>query len=220
MNLSRGHHGFTLVELIAALSVTVLVVGSTGVILRTISAARKRADLQMAAQHEARTALNAIVTAISNAHRPPVGKQPLLEGSDDWLGDAPADRIRFFTISHRLIRHEQPESDVRQVEFALMEPEDDEAIGLMLMRRTDPTLNDEPDVGGVIERIADNVVGFDVQYHDGVEWFDDWPETQRGWPTAVRVRLTVVADPELGRTWSVGRLVSFPYWPRGGQGGD
>lgn len=214
MNGLRTHHAFTLVELIAALSVTVLVVGSTGMILRTITAARERANIQMEVQQEARAALNTIATALANAHRPAADNKPLLEGIDDSIGDSPADRVRFFTMSHRTVRPDQPESDLRQVEFAVMESEDPDAAGAMLMRRTDPTLNAEPDAGGVVERIAENVVGFDVRYHDGIEWQDDWPTTREDWPAAVRVRLTIVADPRRRTVWSVGRLVSCPRWPR------
>ena len=207
-------------ELIAALSVTVLVVGSTAMILSTVTAARGRVERQMAVQQEARHALNVIVTALRNAHRPLGDDQPLLDGADDWIGDAPADRIRFFTISRRVVRPEQPESELHQVEFALMEAEDPEALGLVLARRTDPTLNPAPDEGGVIERIAENVLELDVQYHDGLEWVEEWPEARREWPTAMRVRLTVIADPRRHTVWSVSRMLSFPHWPRNQRGGE
>ena len=115
MNGIRDHSAFTLVELIAALSVTVLVVGSTGMILRTITAARERANVQMEVQQEARAALSAVVTALANAHRPAADAKPLLEGIDDSIGDSPADRVRFFTMSHRIVRPDQPESDLHQV---------------------------------------------------------------------------------------------------------
>jgi len=213
VNVTRTHHGFTLVELVAALSVTVLVVGSTAVILRTVTAARGRVDKQMAAQQEARAAINAVVTALRNAQRPAPDQRPLLDGADDWRGDEPADRIRFFTISHRTVRHEQPESDLRQVEFALMESDDPDAAGAKLMRRTDPTLNAEPDGGGIIERIAENVVSFDIRYHNGIDWQDDWPERQNGWPKAIRVRLSIVHDQQRHTLRSVSRLIAFPHWP-------
>ena len=215
-----SHHGFTLVELIAALSVTVLVVGSTGIILRTVTAARQRVERQMAVQQEACQALNAIVTALSNAHRPVGDDEPLLEGVDDWLGDLPADRIRFFAISHRVVRPKQPESELRQVEFALRESDDPEALGALLLRRTDPTLNREPDLGGVVERLAENVLELDIHYHDGVEWQEQWGRRRRTWPVAIRLRLTVIDDARRGTVWSVNRLVGFPYWHRARQEGS
>jgi type II secretion system protein J len=214
MNRRARQYGFTLVELIAALSVTVLVVGATAVILRTVAAARQRVERQMAAQQEARHALNVIVTALTNVQRPPGDNKPLLEGIDDWRGDAAADRIRFFTLSHRVVRRGEPESDLRQIEFALGEPDDPDALGSVLQRRTDPTLNAEPDVGGVVERIAENVIELDIRYHDGLEWHEEWPLRAGAWPLAIRVRLTVIADPQRKTVWSVSRLVGFPHWRR------
>ena len=215
MTRARRHHGFTLVELVAAMSVTVLVVGSTGIILRTVAVARQRVERQMATQQEARQALGAIVTALNNAHRPLGEDPPLLDGVDGWLGDTPADRIRFFTISHRVVRPGQPESELRQVEFVLSESDDPDALGAILKRRMDPTLNGEPDFGGVVEHLADNVLELDIHYHDGREWLEEWPLERRAWPTAIRIRLTVIADPQRRTVWTVSRIVAFPHWQRG-----
>lgn len=211
MNAAHRHAGMTLVELVVATALTVLVTGSTVAILRGVAATRVRVDRQMAVQQEARAAVRAIVTALRNAHRNP-GKDFLLEGVDDWQGELPADRIRFLAISRKMVRPGQPESDVRECEFFLSEPTERELP--LLLRRTDPTRNEQPDEGGVLEPIARNVVALDFTYHDGLEWTERWRKSQRAWPAAVRVRLTVVSETTPRRSCTVSRMVSWPYVPR------
>ncbi|MHC4717430.1 MAG: type II secretion system protein, partial [Planctomycetota bacterium] len=75
--------GFTLAELIVATTVTVLLAGSTAGILRSVVAARQRADRQSALQAEARAAVESIAVALRNAHRT-AGDQAILEGKDGW----------------------------------------------------------------------------------------------------------------------------------------
>lgn len=199
---------FTLVELIVATTLTVLVAGSTVAILRSTSAACQRADKQLELQQQARSGVLAIATALRNAHRQS-DKDTSLEGLDDWLEDAPADRIRFFTVSHKTIRLGQPESDVKECQFFLTELPDRDLPALM--RRTDPTRNERPDDGGVIELVAENVLGLNLTYHDSIAWRDDWPEDTRDWPVAVRIELAVMSETEPRKVWTASRIVNFPY---------
>lgn len=212
MTAGRGQLAMTLVELVVAMTLTVLVTGSTAAVLRGVAAARSRVDRQMLVQQEARVAARAIVTVLRNAHRNP-GNDFLLEGVDAWQGRYPADRIRFLTISRRTIRPGEPESDVRECEFFLAEPKGEDEFPV-LVRRMDPTRNQKPDDGGVLEPVARNVLALDFAYHDGIEWTDRWPESRREWPAAIRVWLTVGAEAKPRREVTVSRIVSFPYVPR------
>lgn len=199
---------FTLVELLAALAVTALVVGASGIILTSVTRTRGAINQRMESDAEARAALDAIALALTNVRRPRNQQQIVLDGIDDWFGDIPADRVRFFTISRRVIREGLSESDVREVEFFLSQPEDGSLPALL--RRTDPTYNGEEDGGGVIERVAGNIIGLQITYFDGQQWRDEWLEKQHAWPTAIRVRLTVVVDADRHITRNIGRTISFP----------
>ena len=203
--------GFTLVELIVATTLTVLVTGSTVAILRTTSAASQRADSQFELQQQARAAVLTIATALRNAYRQ-TDNETALEGLDDWLDDTkqlPADRIRFITVSRKTVRFDQPESDVMECEFFLSPPTDQALPALM--RRTDPTRNESPDGGGVVELVAENVLGLNFAYHDGTGWRIDWPESADSWPLAIRIELAVVAKKDPSKVWTTSRVVNFPY---------
>ena len=211
MTVKLQSSGFTLVELIVATTLTVLVGGSTVAILRSTSAACRRADSQLELQQQARSAVLTVATALRNAHRVP-DNQIVLEGLDDWLDDnheIPSDSIRFVTVSRRTVRFGQPESDVKECEFRLSPPSDRALPALMC--RTDPTRNDAPDGGGVVELVAENVLGFNLVYHDGTGWRSDWPSTLQSWPLAVRIQLAVVGKTDPSKVWTTSRVVNFPY---------
>ncbi len=214
---------FTLVELIVAATVTVLVAGSTVGILRAVVAARQRTDRQTALQQEARAAVETIAVALRNAYRDS-RDQPLLEGADAWRGRMPNDRIRFFTVSPLNIRAGRPESDVRECEFRLSRGDPDAPRSRLrdgstgnalpvLLRRLDPTRNESPDNGGVVEPIARDVVALDMAYHDGDSWCDEWSAKEKGWPLAVRISLAVQARTRPKKIWTTSRIVNFPYRP-------
>ena len=208
MTTSHRQAGFTLVELIVATTLTTLVAGSTVAILRSAAAAKDRAQTQLALQQQARAAVLSIATALANADRYP-DRDPLFEGVDDWLGDMPADRIRFFTLSRKNVRWGQPESDLKECEFFLAQLT--EQAMPALMRRTDPTRNEVPDDGGVVECIAENILGLNLVYHDGIAWCEDWPQGTRGWPVAVRIELAVLTKTQPPKTWTTTRTVTFPH---------
>ncbi len=205
----RGQtRGMTLVELIVAMALTTLVAGSTAGILHSTAAVKERAQKQLGVQQQARAAVLAISTALANVDRYP-SRDAMFEGIDDWFGEMPADRIRFFTVSKRQIRWGQPESDIKECEFFLTEPTE-QALPV-LMRRTDPTRNEIPDEGGVLECIAENVLGLNLLYHDGIGWVEDWPLGTRGQPMAVRIELAVLSKDKRPKIWTISRMVSFPH---------
>lgn len=208
MSCRRQQAGLTLVELIVATTLTTLVAGSTVGILRSTAAARERAQNQLAVQQQARAAVLAIATALANADRYP-DRDAVFEGLDDWLGEMPADQIRFFTVSKRKVRWGQPESDLRECKFFLTEASEQALPALM--RRTDPTRNETPDEGGVLECMAENVLGLNLLYHDGMGWCEDWPQGSRGRPLAVRIELAVLAKSQPPKVWTISRVVSFPH---------
>ena len=210
--------GFTLVELISAITITVLVTGAAATLLRTTSHARARVDQQVSTQGDARAAINTIATAVRNAHRAVTHKDQIIRGVDDWHGNAPADRLALFTVSGKTIRRGQPESDVHEIEFFLTQIEGEPLPALM--RRTDPTRNARPDEGGVIERVARRVIALSFEFHNGLTWQDQWPAKKNTWPAAVRIRLIVAGDDEARRVTAVSRLVNFPHRETPKPGGE
>ncbi len=212
MTRRRNKAGFTLVELLVALLMTVLLVGSATAMLRSVARAREVIGTRVHGEQEAMVALKTITNALRNAYRPVTDDDVLLEGVLERSEPFPVSRVRFRAVERRIIRAGQPESDVHEIEFFIRDDGEHRA----LMRRTDPTRNPPPDGGGVVEPLALDVVGLDVEYLDGQKWVDRWPETQKRWPLAINVSLIYRADSASERLVSVSRLVNFPCWSGGG----
>jgi type II secretion system protein J len=200
--------GFTLVELLVVLMITVLLIGSAATMLRSVAHGREVVDKRLQGEEAATMAMRTIITALRNAYRPITDNDIYFEGIQEQADPEIISRVRFRGLDRRIIRQGQPESDVKTTEFFLRE----EGTSYTLMRRTDPTINPPPDTGGVVEPLATDIVGLDFQYLDAGQWLDRWPETQKRWPTAVNVTITYVADESTHRHGSVSRLVNFPYW--------
>jgi type II secretion system protein J len=212
LNRNHAQPGFTLIELLAAIAITAIIAGAGATILRLIGGARERLDAQVAVDQEASAAMSAITDALGNVYRSRIAGDLLLEGVDDFDGGLPRDSIRFFMVSTRQIRKGEPESDLRQVEFFLAQPDLDEFP--TLMRRTDPTRNDEPDRGGVVERVAARVIGLNFSYLDSRHWRDDWPESLHAWPRVIKVEVVTATGGVRPAFTTASRLVSFPRLAR------
>lgn len=207
MNRRMQQHGFTLVELLLAVMVTVILSVSTVAMLRSTDQTRRRVDRQTALQQETRAALETISTALRNASRTQ-DQSNIFEGLDADLDAHPADRVKFLTVTPQPVRRDQPESDVKECEFFLYASTPDRPP--MLMQRLDPTRNEEPDGGGVVRCIAENIVALELAYHDGRTWQPEWSAETDGWPVAVRVSLLAVDPDDARTTWSAASIVNFP----------
>ena len=210
MNRSRA---FTLVELLVVLLVTVMLIGSAAAFMHVVAGAREITENRLQGEQEAALALRIITSSLRNAYRPVTDNDVLFEGISERSDPIPSGRVRFRAIDRRIIRAGQPESDVHEIEFFVREDDSHST----LMRRTDPTRNLDPDGGGVVEPIAADVVGLDLQYFDGQKWEDRWRATRKRWPTAVNVRLIYRDDsaPNSNHLGAVSAIVNFPNWTNG-----
>src|SRR5205823_1329576 len=111
--------------------------------MRVVAGAREIADNRLNGEQEATVAMRTITTAIRNIYRPVSDNDLLFEGVQERSTDASGSmsRVRFRTVERRIIRRGEPESDVHEIEFFMRE----QAGRMMLMRRTDPTRNRDPD---------------------------------------------------------------------------
>jgi hypothetical protein len=76
------------------------------------------------------------------------------------------------------------------------------------MRRLWPNPSEELEPGGVLTVIAEDIAAFDVQYFDGEEWSDEWPEEIQALPDVVAISITA-RQPERSNPLSESIIVNL-----------
>jgi len=192
---SRG--GFTLVELLLVVSLVAVIGVETGFVFRAASSAYRRAHDQMTAAATAEDALWLVARDVAATACPTDPSRPTVKA-------ATASLLRLRTTGAATGRPEV-------VDYFLY----DDSGCTLLVRRGEP-IRDMPgviDPGPVAwEIVAADVEHFNLRFHDGTAWRDDWTGTSE--PTAPRlieVTLTVAAAD--GRRVERKRVLSVPAQP-------
>jgi general secretion pathway protein J len=110
----------------------------------------------------------------------------------------------FYTLGRTKARLDQPEGDLYEVEYYLMQ----EGETSSLMRRLWPNPSEDLEPGGILTVIAENIIGFEVQYFDGEEWSDEWPEDMQALPDLVAISITA-KQPDRGNPPSESIIVNL-----------
>ncbi len=186
--------GFTLVEMLVALTIGSLLVVSVVSATRALSRSRESVDRRVERQAAARRAMETVVAALRNVRRDPdpTRREPVLVGQSG-AGSQGTDRIDLLVISDRRCRPDGAESDQYEVSFSLARPPGAELPALMC--RKDHALDEYPEDGGLVTVVAEGIVGLSFEYLSGERWMNDWSALEPGPPDAVRVTVAA-ADRE------------------------
>ncbi|HOE26259.1 MAG TPA: type II secretion system protein GspJ [bacterium] len=183
--------GFTIAEVLVAILITSIVAGviyaSYRGALQIIYASQE--DMEQTTM--ARLMLDRISGDFSCAFLRG-GKEYLVFVGDDG-GDAPgADSVTFIAATHLRSERDARESVLSEVAYSL-DPEG------YLLRREDPSLDEDPFSGGETRAIGEGVAGFDLEYLGDGGWVASWDSrVDDSLPRAVRVTLTMATGREGG----------------------
>lgn len=187
--------GFTLVEVLASLTIAALIAVSIVSSTRGMATAREKADWRVERSLAARHAMDAVVGSLRNVRNDPVQRFPVVVGTSGGKGAA-NDRIDLLVLSDSPSRPDGAESDQQEVSFYLVQRGN--GIFPSLVCRRDHALDEFPQEGGVATVIAEGIVGFSFAYYDG-EWFDAWSQDQTRTPKAVRVTIEAASTSQAAR---------------------
>jgi general secretion pathway protein J len=183
--------GFTLVEVLLAMTISSLLVLSVISATRTLGGARGRVDRQTRKLQEARRGLHEITCALRNVRRDFDRQNPAILGYNA-SGEMGSDRISLLIVSDRRSRPDGAESDQYEASFYLWTA--GEMALPSLMCRRDHALDDEPEEGGIASVVAEGVVGLTFEYYNGTDWQKEWSELELSGPEAIRVTVAVVTQ--------------------------
>lgn len=183
----RRRKAFTLVEVLVASTIGVFIALVAVGALRTITVSSERLDRNIATASEVRFAANMIARDLTNIYRDEESDNYRFIGTIQEVSeDISSSYLIFYTLGRSKARVGQPEGDVYEVEYSLVANEERS----VLTRRLWPNPNklvEEP--GGVLTVIAENIETFYVQYYNGEEWAEEWPEEMQSLPELLEITL-------------------------------
>jgi type II secretion system protein J len=154
--------------------------------LRAIIASAEMVDRNINAAAEVRFAANTIARDLQNFYNDDDIENTKFIGTVEPLErDSYTSYLVFYTIGRTKARIDQPEGDLYEVEYYLMQ----QGETMVLMRRLWPNPSKELEPGGILTIIAEDIAAFEVQYFDGEEWSDEWPEEMQALPDLVVVSI-------------------------------
>lgn len=218
--------GFTLVEVMVAVTIGGFIMLVAVGTLRAITSSAEMVETNISAAAEVRFAMNLIKRDLVNFYRDEDIQNTKLIGTAEESAEGNISYIVFYTINRMKARADEPEGDIYEVEYSLLQDGEQS----LLMRRLWPNPNDEyaDEPHGILAVIAEDIEIFEVRYFDGEEWSNEWPEEMEVLPQLIEV--SIVGRPQsrgtpsmesimINLTRSVTATVASEDGEEGGQGG-
>jgi len=189
----RESRGFTLLELLVAMSLMVVVAACLYSALYTGFKARRSA---LAAVEPTAQAINAIELLKQDL----VGVLPLGGGlAESFLGTSErnskgddSDTVEFYT-THVYADEDELVGGLGRIELALEEDDDEDRENYRLVRRITRNLLSPRDLDPEEQVLCRNVMSLNLRYYDGEGWLDEWDSTAdaNSLPLAMEVDIEV-----------------------------
>ncbi len=153
--------------------------------LKTVIASSDMLDTAVDTAAEVRFASNMIRRDLVNMYNDPNYANTKLIGTVEDSSEYSTSYLVFYTLNRTKARPYEPEGDLYEVEYYLVQNEETSS----LMRRLWPNPNNVFEPGGVLTTIAENIKIFEVRYFDGEEWYSEWPEDMTAMPDLIEVNI-------------------------------
>lgn len=194
-NAKRHASGFTLLEVILAITITAVVSATLFTSLSGAFDMRRQVEEHLSGRETSRAVMAILQADLEAVPRAGGRISGVFMGeSDTGMNNADTDAMLYVTANPAL-RTDQDLADLRQVELRLLKSKDDEDYYVLarlvtgnLLARTVP----EP----AVQVLARRVVSLDLKYYDNGEWIDEWNSTLRenAIPQAVQVVLVIAPE--------------------------
>ena len=199
-----------MVEVLVASTIGVFIALVAVGALRTITISSEVVDRNISTAAELRFAANMIARDLVNICRDEESENFHFIGTVQELSnDISSSYLVFYTLGRTRARLGQPEGEIYEVEYSLAADEERS----VLMRRLWPNPNKELEPGGVMTVIAEDIEAFYVQYYDGEEWADEWPEEMETLPDLVEI---MILAKQQGRDEPLSQSLLVPLKRAGG----
>lgn len=198
MRIRSSQKGFTLLELLVAISILSVILG---VIYSSFFSASKTTRLLESDEdvyQTARSLLGLLSRELRSLYYYPSGATKAgLTGVDSEIDGHPGDSIYFLTTSYLRKGSDSREGEMAEIGYFL--DVDTGTDAKHLIRSVDPTVDLDFDEGGIFLPLSDRVEELDITYYkeQSDEWLNEWDtKTQQQLPDLIRIELSVLDDEE------------------------
>ena len=196
--------GFTLLEVLVSMAILVIIMAALYSAYTTnveaIQIARQNGEVHQTARIVLDRMTKDLQSALMQVSNPSDKIKLGLVGEDREIDGRRADRMDFTTVTHLPLTEKGPASDLCEIGYLIEEDSEDKV--LVLLRRDDPSVDEDFTKGGSLQEMARNVLEFNLTYQDSMgEESDKWNTLEgmpaSGLPLLIKVRL--VLKDELNR---------------------
>ena len=190
--------GFTLLEVLVSMAILVIIMAALYSAYTTnveaIQIARQNGEVHQTArivlERMTKDLQSALIEVSVSSDKIKLG----LVGEDREIDGRRADRMDFTTVTHLPLTEKGPASDLCEIGYLIEENSEDKV--LVLLRRDDPSVDEDFTKGGSLQEMARNVLEFNLTYQDSMgEESDKWNTLEgmpaSGLPVLIKVRLVL-----------------------------
>jgi len=186
-------NGFTLIEIIVAISVFATILTIIYSVFYTTVRARQTSGEIAEIYSRGINFLRNFSREIECSYVSPVwqmGPRTTIFKSDrDSVNGRDMDIITFTHLCHQYVENETiNQSDHEEVTYFWQRDPDTDNINLM--KRVDSTIDNDPEKGGIVFVALENVVEFRLTFFNGNDWVEDWQDNGT-LPNAVHLYLVL-----------------------------
>ena len=183
---SERPKGFTLVEVLVAISIFAIAISSIYGIFTSISSTKDQLDLNSETYHQARVVLDRIGREIHGIYVPEIDDANILEGGFNEQGQVFFELSTTATVSLNI-------EGIRfvSVRYELVADQESENGSYVIMRTEKPLLGSMRSQDVPPMRMASGIKSFRVRYFSENAWKNQWNEKLQGLPDMLEIMITI-----------------------------
>ncbi|MGB0678153.1 MAG: type II secretion system protein GspJ [Polyangiales bacterium] len=217
---AQARAGVTLIEALVAITILAMI-GTMiwGGVVQT-SRSKRAVEVQLEQTRGLRATLQRLARELSMAyvsvHVNPSTNLQAVRTAFICKRKSRGDRVDFVAFSHRRLKQNAHESDQEEISYFITGHPEKRGLQVLARRSQSPP-DDDPQKGGRIEVLLEDVREFRLRFFDPIQgdWREEWNTTQAAdqpnrLPAQIEIKLTVPHPRKAGKTMTLATRTTLP----------